>query len=67
MDSVTLTIDGKQVSVPQGTTVLQAAIQSGIQVPYYCYHPGLSAPAQCHMCLLEVENAPKLMPACVTM
>ncbi len=41
MDSVTLTIDGRPVTVPKGTSVLQAAIQAGIQVPYYCYHPGL--------------------------
>ena len=41
MDSVTLTIDGQQVTVDKGTTLLQAAIQSGHEVPYYCYHPGL--------------------------
>ena len=41
MDFVTLTIDGRQLSVPKGTSVLQAAIEAGIQVPYYCYHPGL--------------------------
>ena len=41
MENVTLTIDGRQLSVPKGTTVLKAAIEAGIQVPYYCYHPGL--------------------------
>ena len=40
MDLVTLTIDGRQLSVPKGTSVLKAAIEAGIQVPYYCYHPG---------------------------
>ena len=41
MDTVTLTIDGHPVTVEKGRTVLQAAIESGIQIPYYCYHPGL--------------------------
>ena len=41
METVTLTIDGRQVTVEKGRTVLQAAIESGISVPYYCYHPGL--------------------------
>ena len=63
---VTLTIDGREVSVPRGTTVLQAAEQLGIRVPHYCYHPGLSAPAQCRLCLVEVEGAPKLAASCVT-
>jgi len=63
---VTLTIDGREVSVPRGTTVLHAAEQLGIRVPHYCYHPGLSAPAQCRLCLVEVEGAPKLAASCVT-
>ena len=41
METVTLTIDGRQLSVEKGKTVLQAAIEAGIKVPYYCYHPGL--------------------------
>ena len=41
MDTVTLTIDGRPVTVPKGKTVLQAAIEAGISVPYYCYHPGI--------------------------
>src|SRR3954464_11594910 len=63
---VTLTIDGAPVSVPKGTTIIEAAKQAGILVPHYCYHPSLPSPAVCRMCLVEVEKAPKLMPACVT-
>src|SRR5918995_7437872 len=63
---VTVTIDDAQVSVPKGTTIIEAAKQAGILVPHYCYHPSLPSPAVCRMCLVEVEKAPKLMPACVT-
>ena len=66
-DTVTLTIDGHEVNVPKGTSLLHAAETLGIEVPHYCYHPGLSAPAQCRICLVEVEGAPKLQPSCVTM
>ena len=65
-NTVTLTVDGHEVTVPKGTSLLQAAETLGIQVPHYCYHPGLSAPAQCRICLVEVEGAPKLQPSCVT-
>ncbi len=63
---VTLTIDEKEIAVPQGTTLLQAAQEVGTEVPHYCYHPGLSSPAQCRLCLVEVEGAPKLLPSCTT-
>jgi NADH-quinone oxidoreductase subunit G len=66
MDTVTLTIDGQEVTVPKGTTLLEAAKQAGKEVPHYCYHPGMSSPAQCRLCLVEVEGAPKPMPSCVT-
>ncbi|MXX33623.1 MAG: 2Fe-2S iron-sulfur cluster binding domain-containing protein, partial [Gemmatimonadetes bacterium] len=66
-DTVTLTIDGREVTVPKGTSLLDAAGDLGVEVPHYCYHPGLSAPAQCRICLVEVEGAPKLQPSCVTM
>lgn len=66
MADVTLTIDGHEVSVPKGTTILEAAKTIGTEVPHYCYHPGLSSPAMCRMCLVEVEGAPKPMPGCVT-
>ena len=66
MDSVTLTIDGKPVTVPTGTTVLQAAIQSGIQIPYYCYHPGLGIDGSCRVCIVKIEKMPKLQTSCST-
>jgi NADH-quinone oxidoreductase subunit G len=62
---VTVTIDGVEIQVPKGTRILDAAAQVGVDILHYCYHPGLSAPAQCRMCLVEVEKAPKLQPACV--
>ena len=66
MSTVTLTIDGRQVTVPAGTNLLHAAQEIGVEVPHYCYHPALSAPAQCRLCLVDVEGAPKPMPSCVT-
>ncbi|MGH7459097.1 MAG: molybdopterin-dependent oxidoreductase [Longimicrobiaceae bacterium] len=65
-DTVTCTIDGLELAVPKGTRVIEAAARVGVDVPHYCYHPGLSAPAQCRMCLVEVEGAPKLLPACTS-
>jgi NADH-quinone oxidoreductase subunit G len=65
-ETVTLTIDGQELTVPKGATLLQAAEAIGTRVPHYCYHPGLSAPAQCRLCLVEVEGAPKPQPSCVT-
>jgi NADH-quinone oxidoreductase subunit G len=61
-----LTIDGRQVSVPKGITVLQAAIEAGIQVPFYCYHPGLGIDASCRVCLVKIEKMPKLQTSCST-
>jgi NADH-quinone oxidoreductase subunit G len=63
---ITLAIDGHEVTVPKGTTLLQAAESIGIEIPRYCYHPGLSSPAQCRVCLVEIEGAPKLAASCVT-
>jgi NADH-quinone oxidoreductase subunit G len=63
---VTLTIEGRQVSVPEGTSILEAAKAAGVLVPHYCYHPGLPVAGVCRMCLVEVEKAPKLAPACAT-
>jgi NADH-quinone oxidoreductase subunit G len=59
-----LTIDGRPVSVPDGTTLIQAAETLGIFIPRYCYHPGLSIAGNCRICLVEVENIPKLQIAC---
>ncbi|HXG87587.1 MAG TPA: molybdopterin-dependent oxidoreductase [Vicinamibacterales bacterium] len=66
METVTLTIDGRQLTVPKGTTVLQASIEAGIQVPYYCYHPGLGIDASCRVCLVKIEKMPKLQTSCST-
>jgi NADH-quinone oxidoreductase subunit G len=65
-NGVTLTIDGRQVTVEKGTTVLQASIQHGIKVPYYCYHPGLGIDGSCRVCLVKIEKMPKLQTACST-
>jgi NADH-quinone oxidoreductase subunit G len=65
-EMVNLTIDGHDVAVPRGTTILEAAKTIGSEVPHYCYHPGMSSPAMCRLCLVEVEGAPKPMPGCVT-
>ncbi|MGH7638229.1 MAG: 2Fe-2S iron-sulfur cluster-binding protein [Gemmatimonadaceae bacterium] len=64
--TVTLTIEGRQVTVPAGTSILEAAKQVGILIPHYCYHPGLPVAGVCRMCLVEVEKAPKLAPSCAT-
>jgi NADH-quinone oxidoreductase subunit G len=63
---VNLTIDGAPVSVPKGTLVIEAAKQTGVLVPHYCYHPGLAVAGVCRMCLVEVEKTPKLQIACST-
>ncbi len=66
METVTLTIDGRPVTVAKGTTVLQAAIEAGISVPYYCYHPGISIDGSCRVCVVKVEKLPKLQTSCST-
>ena len=64
METVTFTIDGRQVTVEKGKTVLQAAIEHGISIPYYCYHPGLGVDGSCRVCLVKVEKMPKLQVSC---
>ena len=59
-------IDGKPVSVDHGSTVMDAAHKLGIYVPHFCYHKKLSIAANCRMCLVQVEKAPKPLPACAT-
>jgi NADH-quinone oxidoreductase subunit G len=63
---VTATVDGREVVVKPGTTVIEGAKSVGIEIPYYCYHKRLTVAANCRMCLVEMSNAPmgKLMPAC---
>ena len=64
MDTVTLTIDGRQVTVAKGRSVLQAAIEAGIKVPYYCYHPALGVDGSCRVCMVKIEKMPKLQVSC---
>ncbi|MFM8338715.1 MAG: NADH-quinone oxidoreductase subunit NuoG [Fluviibacter sp.] len=59
-------IDGKQAQVADGSTVMDAASQLGIYIPHFCYHKKLSIAANCRMCLVQVEKAPKPLPACAT-
>jgi NADH-quinone oxidoreductase subunit G len=66
MDTVTLTIDGRAITVEKGKTVLQAAIESGISVPYYCYHPGIGVDGSCRVCIVKIEKMPKLQTSCST-
>jgi NADH-quinone oxidoreductase subunit G len=66
MDTVTLAIDGRQVTVEKGKTVLQAAIEAGISVPYYCYHPGIGIDGSCRVCIVKIEKMPKLQTSCST-
>jgi NADH-quinone oxidoreductase subunit G len=67
METVTLTIDGRQVTVEKGKTVLQAAIEHNIKVPYYCYHPGLGIDGSCRVCIVKIEKMPKLQTSCSTL
>ncbi|MCO5979081.1 NADH-quinone oxidoreductase subunit NuoG [Ideonella oryzae] len=59
-------LDGKKVSVPEGSMVMHAADAAGTYIPHFCYHKKLSIAANCRMCLVDVEKAPKPMPACAT-
>jgi NADH-quinone oxidoreductase subunit G len=66
METVTLTIDGRQITTEKGKTVLQAAIENGIRIPYYCYHPGLGIDGSCRVCIVKIEKMPKLQTSCST-
>ncbi len=61
-----LTIDGKAIEVPAGTTIIQAADKLGIDIPRYCYHPALPVAGNCRICMVEIEKQPKLQIACYT-
>ena len=65
MSDVTLTIDGQSVTTPTGTTILKAAQQVGITIPTICYHEATTANALCRLCVVEVQGARLLIPACV--
>jgi NADH-quinone oxidoreductase subunit G len=61
-----LTIDGKEIEVEAGTNLIEAARRLGIEVPHYCYHPGLSIAGQCRLCMVDLEKAPRPTIACNT-
>ncbi len=63
---INIEIDGKQISVPKGSTIMDGARQIGVYIPHFCYHKKLSIAANCRMCLVQVEKAPKPLPACAT-
>ncbi len=66
MSNVTLTVDGKKLTVPAGTLLIEACKSTGIEVPSFCYYPNLSLQGACRMCLVEIEKMPKLQTACTT-
>ncbi|MBZ5707121.1 MAG: NADH-quinone oxidoreductase subunit NuoG [Acidobacteriia bacterium] len=66
MGDVTLTVDGKKVTAPAGTLLIEACKSAGIEVPSFCYYPNLSLQGACRMCLVKIEKMPKLQTACTT-
>jgi NADH-quinone oxidoreductase subunit G len=66
MPNVTFTVDGKQLTAPAGTLLIDACRAHGIEIPAFCYYPGLSLQAACRMCLVRIEKMPKLQTACTT-
>ncbi len=66
MATLTIEIDGKALTVESGDTIMDAANAAGITIPHFCYHKKLSIAANCRMCLVQVEKAPKPLPACAT-
>ena len=65
-DKITITIDGVALEAEQGQMLIDIADDAGIYIPRFCYHNKLSVAANCRMCLVEVEKAPKPLPACAT-
>ena len=66
VELVEITVDGRQIQAPKGAMLIEATDREGIDVPRFCYHKKLSVAANCRMCLVEVEKAPKPLPACAT-
>ena len=62
-----LTINGKEVEVPAGTNLIEAARLAGAEVPHYCYHPGLSVAGQCRLCMVDIEKVPRPQVGCNTL
>ena len=67
MPDVTFTVDGKKLTAPAGTLLIDACRKAGIEIPAFCYYPGLSLQAACRMCVVRQEKVPKLQTACTTM
>jgi len=66
MDTVKVTINGRELTVPKGKTVLEAALENGIELPYYCFHPALGVDGSCRVCIVKIEKMPKLQTSCST-
>jgi NADH-quinone oxidoreductase subunit G len=66
MADVTFTVDGKKLTAPAGTLLIEACRAHGIEIPAFCYYPGLSLQAACRMCVVRIEKVPKLQTACTT-
>ena len=66
MADVTLTVDGKKITAPAGSLLIEACKSAGIEVPSFCYYPGLSLQGACRMCVVKIEKMPKLQTACTT-
>jgi NADH-quinone oxidoreductase subunit G len=66
MPDVTFTVDGKKLTAPAGTLLIDACRRAGIEIPAFCYYPGLSLQAACRMCVVRQEKVPKLQTACTT-
>ena len=66
MPDVTITVDGKKITAPGGTLLIEACKSAGIEIPAFCYYPGLSLQAACRMCVVRQEKVPKLQTACTT-
>jgi NADH-quinone oxidoreductase subunit G len=66
VETVTVVIDGKSHQFPKGKNLLEACQDVGAKVPFFCWHPGLSSPAVCRQCLVEIKGAPKPVPSCYT-
>jgi len=66
MPDVTFTVDGKKLTAPAGTLLIDACKAAGIEIPAFCYYPGLSLQAACRMCVVRIEKVPKLQTACTT-
>ncbi len=64
--NVTLTVNGTTITAPKGTLLIEACKQNGIEIPAFCYYPGLSLQGACRMCLVEIEKMPKMQTACTT-